>query len=643
MFKILLVAPYAGLADLAWQLVRRSQPNDVVLEVVVAIGVKCLDDLSLEADVVISRGATASALRQRLSPDVPVVELYVTGYDVIRTVHHCKQRYAPSRILVVGSERMISGANCAAEALGIPIHSLSVTHEEDTASSLAANVDREKDVIVGGGMSVRIAREMGFRAELIESGSESLEQAFNEAVRVARVAARERESAGRVHTIVNAVDYGIVAFDEHGVVTLCNTAACRLLGRESGSGTRVLGRPVIELLPGLDHTLAASNGKPDRGIVVSLGERQFAVTLLPVVLQNVVAGGIATFQETAYLQEMEGKIRSTLHRKGLKAKYTFADCQGKTAAIQAAVGQARLFGQTEANLLICGETGTGKEVFAQSIHNASRRHDGPFVAVNCAALPENLLESEFFGYVAGAFTGASKAGKAGLFELAHRGTIFLDEVSEIPLSLQGRLLRVLEEHEVMRLGDDRIIPVDVRVIAATNRDLKKLAGSGFFRQDLLYRLDVLSLVLPPLRDRREDIPRLARFFLQRYGGLSGSFGRLLAREAEQLLTRHDWPGNIRELRNICERLAVLAVSQRITAEEARLALGIRSSLPPDGPTDIKTEIPMMRNAQRDLIVQALRQTGGNKRQAAKLLGISRATLWRKIRTYSLMANEYEMV
>jgi transcriptional regulator with PAS, ATPase and Fis domain len=634
MFKILLVAPYAGLSDLARQIGRRY-PHDIVLDIVEAIGVKWADEMNIEADVVISRGVTASALRQRLSPHLPVVELYVTGYDVIRIVHRCKQRYAPARIFVVGSASMISGVNGAADALDVPIFSLPVTNEEDTASSLATHVDKEGDVVVGGSMSVDIARDMGFRAELIESGQESLEQAFGEAIRVARVSARERESAGRIRTIVNAVDDGIIAFDETGIVTLVNSAAFRLLGREG-----IVGRHLNELLPGLDYRLATSSGKSERGIVVGIGERQFAVTLQPVTVQDVVTGGVATFEETARLQEVEGRVRSALHRKGLEARYTFADCLGKTEAIRNAVEQARRFSKTDANLLIYGETGTGKEIFAQSVHNASRRGDGPFVAVNCAALPENLLESEFFGYVTGAFTGASRTGKAGLFELAHRGTLFLDEVSEIPLPLQGRLLRVLQEREVMRLGDDRIIPVDVRIVAATNRNPKELADSGLFRQDLLYRLDVLSLHLPPLRDRREDIPLLIHFFLQRFGGSSEN-PQLLAPNAEQLLSRHEWPGNVRELRNICERLAVLSSESCITEKEARLALGFKASPPSGDSPHPETEIPKMRNMQRELVAQALRRTRGNKRQAAQLLGIGRATLWRKIRAYGLMARADE--
>jgi transcriptional regulator with PAS, ATPase and Fis domain len=632
MFRILFVAPYAGLTDLAQQFTQKYPHGDIVFDVVEAIGVNCLDDLDLDADVVISRGATANALRQRLLPHVPVVELYVTGYDVIRTVHRCNQRYAPSRIFVVGSESMVGGVNCVADALGVPVLSLPVTHEEDTISNIAAHIDMGRDVVVGGSMAVRIAHGMGFRAELIESGQQSLEHAFGEAIRMARVAARERESAGRIHTIVNAVDDGIIAFDESGIVTLYNTAASRLLGHESNSCVRHLN----EWLPGLDYSAAISSGRPDRGIVVSIDERQFAVTLLPVTVQGTtVTGGVATFQETARLQEVEGRVRSTLYRKGLKAKYTFSDCLGETALIKNAIEQAKRFAQTDANMLIYGETGTGKEIFAQSMHSAGRRKDGPFVAVNCAALPENLFESEFFGYAPGAFTGASRAGKVGLFELAHRGTIFLDEISEIPLSFQGRLLRVLQEREVMRLGDDRIIPVDVRIMAATNKDLKKMAESGAFRQDLLYRLDVLNLCLPPLRDRREDIPLLARFFLRHLGSLVGGSGKRLSHSAEYRLAQYNWPGNVRELRNICERLFALSTGPDITEDEVRLALGVAWLLPAKASTVPETEIPKMRNMQHELIVQALEQTHGNKRQAARLLGISRGTLWRKMRDHDL--------
>ena len=224
-------------------------------------------------------------------------------------------------------------------------------------------------------------------------------------------------------------------------------------------------------------------------------------------------GAVATFQPIGAIQASEQKIRLTSHKRGLIAKNTLADIAGESDPIVQAKEQAKLYAQSDSTVIIVGETGTGKEIFAQAIHNASPRARGPFVAINCAALPENLLESELFGYEGGAFTGARKEGKPGLFELAHGGTIFLDEIGEMSLAVQARLLRILEEREVMRLGGDRVIPVDVRVIAATNKDLFHKVTQKSFRQDLFYRLCVLQLRLPPLRERLEDIPHLLeRFF-----------------------------------------------------------------------------------------------------------------------------------
>jgi transcriptional regulator with PAS, ATPase and Fis domain len=273
---------------------------------------------------------------------------------------------------------------------------------------------------------------------------------------------------------------------------------------------------------------------------------------------------------------------------------------------------------------------------AQSVHNASDRRKGPFVAVNCAALPESLLESELFGYVEGAFTGAAKGGKSGLFELAHQGTIFLDEVSEIPYRLQGRLLRVLQEREIMRLGHDRVIPVDVRVISATNKNLKQLTRQGSFRQDLLYRLDVLGIFIPPLRKRREDILILFSRFLAMNNNRFNKKVQRLTTQAQKVLLDYDWPGNVRELGNVCERVVVLSAGSTLDAADIRRVLAVDESL-------LKSEdaeqLPYrqlrtgkQREAERESIRSALAAAGGNKTQAAILLGVSRTTLWRKIRS-----------
>lgn len=242
-----------------------------------------------------------------------------------------------------------------------------------------------------------------------------------------------------------------------------------------------------------------------------------------------------------------------------KARYHFSDIIGNSREITAVIKHAVKFARSDLNILICGETGSGKELFAQSIHNESPRSSGPFVAINCATLPPALLESELFGYESGAFTGASKYGKRGLFEVAHKGTIFLDEIGELPLEIQPRLLRVIEEKEVRRLGGAGLIPVDVRVIAATNRDLGQMVAEKTFRADLFFRLNTLTLRIPPLRDRRDDIPAIALSFLQNAletSGLEhvrGDMEALLMRVLSELRD-YQWPGNVRELKNLVYRI-----------------------------------------------------------------------------------------
>ena len=281
------------------------------------------------------------------------------------------------------------------------------------------------------------------------------------------------------------------------------------------------------------------------------------------------------------------------------------------------VDKARRFSLVQSSILITGETGTGKELFAHSIHAASPRASEPFVAVNCAALPGNLLESELFGYVEGAFSGAVRGGKAGLFEIADRGTIFLDEIGEIPLDVQSKLLRVLQEKEIRRLGDTRMRHVDVRIIAATNVDIRKKVRDGAFRSDLYYRLSILDLQLAPLRERGNDILLLSDVFLSRYAEKEGRRKPSLSSEAEELLLSYPWPGNIRELRNICEKIIVLFDGDIISGDDIRSIIIVD-----DGSI----------GASSDISIESLALSGIVKKGAlAKELGMSRTTLWRKLK------------
>ncbi|MDR2005884.1 MAG: sigma 54-interacting transcriptional regulator [Acidaminococcales bacterium] len=298
---------------------------------------------------------------------------------------------------------------------------------------------------------------------------------------------------------------------------------------------------------------------------------------------------------------------------------------GESAAIRKTIEQAKLFAETDYSLLLVGETGTGKEIFAQSIHNNSKRCNGPWVVVNCAALPENILESELFGYVGGAFTGANKDGKPGLFEVAHGGTIFLDEIAEMDYVNQGRLLRVLQEKTVVRLGSYKVLPIDVRVIAATNKDLDLLIRENKFRIDLYYRLNVLCLNIMPLRERKEDIKLFIGKFLREFYNISGRTLRL-TNDTIKFLEEYNWPGNIRELKNLVQRITVTAKVDTITCEMIKEILHSKETIP---------VLSTRENRQVKEIREALKEAKGNCTAAARILGIHRMTLHRRIKKLNI--------
>ena len=344
-------------------------------------------------------------------------------------------------------------------------------------------------------------------------------------------------------------------------------------------------------------------------------------------------GTLVTFQADQAITNAESRLRDRLHNRGHLARYRFDDILGESPAIRSAIHTAKRFAHVDSNILLTGETGTGKELFVQSIHNESDRANGPFVAVNCAAIPDNLMESELFGYEGGSFTGASKTGKVGLFEAAHEGTIFLDEVSEIPLTLQSRLLRVIQEREVRRVGANRVIPINVRIISATNRDLSEMIRQGTFREDLHYRLKVLSIQLPPLRRREGDLALLMQHYLTYYARKFGKDSILMSPQAVRCAENYAWPGNIRELRNVSEQLAVLCEGSVITADDIASVLPVETAyskpLVPQDQDDSSLD-----GLQKRQIIDVLSRASSRK-EAAGMLGISKTTLWRRCRELGL--------
>lgn len=351
--------------------------------------------------------------------------------------------------------------------------------------------------------------------------------------------------------ILNQFEDGLLSVRENGAIDIANKSVARLLKQDLGN---ILSANISELLSGFKRPVTIidnSLGDPGPSSIYEYDGRQILIQKIPVVTEN-DPRLIYTFREIARIQKLEKNVRLQLAQKGHVTKYSFDDIWTKSKLIDDLKEKALNFATTEKNILITGESGAGKELFAHAIHRNSSRREGPFVAVNFAGIPEGLIESELFGYESGAFTGAKKGGKIGLFEQAHGGTIFLDEIGDAPLSVQSRLLRVLQEKEIMKVGGSRITPIDVRVIAGTNRDLLQAMKENKFRADLYYRLNTFPLEVPPLREHKEDILYILYRYLEEQRGTHKRFSPA----SVECLIQYPWPGNVRELLNLAEYVCI---------------------------------------------------------------------------------------
>ena len=495
------------------------------------------------------------------------------------------------------------------------------------------------DALVGNYTGVELAKKSGLPAVMIESGQEAINNAIDEAKSAAEIDLREKMRSAQMANIMNYSFQGILSTDQNGIITFANKYCYSIL--DSGHAL-LTGRSILDFFPNLPVEEVTRNGKKLLSELHIYASYHLMVNCVPAPDNNGNSGCVLTFQDTSRIQADELQVRKKLRHSSFQAKYQFSNILHKSRIMDSVISDAMTYSYSDSNILICGETGTGKELFAQSIHNSSPRKNHPFVAINCSALPENLLESELFGYVEGAFTGASKGGKMGFFELAHKGTIFLDEIGDVSPNLQSRLLRVLQEREVVRLGSDTVIPVDVRVISATNKNLKEEVANGRFRQDLLYRLDVLELNLPPLRNREQDALFLLSQLISYEHERTGCILTGLSEEGASLITQYPWPGNIREMRNFCQRLSILTQNPLATpADILKVLPDAAAALTPNGPkkTDRSTpgDAPVYSlYDEREEILKALYTFHNSRTKTAKFLGIDKSTLWRKMKKYHIL-------
>ncbi|CAE6838565.1 Anaerobic nitric oxide reductase transcription regulator NorR [Paraburkholderia aspalathi] len=595
-------------------------------------------------DVVIAGGSNGAYLKTRVS--VPVVLIGPTGFDVMHALARARRDGAKVALVTHGNtpdevRRFIA-------AYGIDVTFASYQSAQDAESVVLDLRDRGIQAVVGPGLIADLAANAGMGAVFLYSRA-SVRAAFDTALEVAQATRRETVRRQRLDNLLQHLRDGVVALDAQGRVEAMNQRLASVLGIDAA---QAVGRALLDLAPDLAGSLPDADGDT----FCTVRGASYVVHRGPLASSSSAAGTVLTFQESRAVERLDRTLRSRQRVQQFSARYQLGDIVGVSDSIERVRTLVQRYAKSDATVLILGESGTGKEMVAQSMHQLSARRDFAFVAINCGAFPEALLESELFGYEEGAFTGARKGGKAGLIEVAHRGTLFLDEIAEMPLSLQSRLLRVLQEREVVRLGSTEPTRVDIRVVAATHRALTEGIEVGSFRADLYYRLNILSIALPPLRERPNDLLPLAVELLLQAASREPRLAPRLpdADAAKRVLAslsepfkRYTWPGNVRELQNVIERIAVeladadmgtgTGTDSNSAAETVFTREVLRTVAPEifDQPhTRTKKAALTLRERSRhveaDEIRAALAACDGDRDAVCQALGISKTTLWRKL-------------
>lgn len=645
---ILLIAPDKELEFLSREVVHELQESNMVDVIQGSLAEKepLLKILKKSpVKVIISRGGTHMYIKKNCS--VPVVEINITFSDIILAINEARKRGTQAVIIGYKIAHLFSEASKTLnEMIEMNIDIISIEKSSEIMRRILESIKKygkEEIVFIGGYSLIQPAREMGCNSILVKSSKSSIIEAIKEGKMILHAMQYEEKKKNQFKSIINSISDGVIAVDEEGKITVINKMVEKLIDIK---GEDALNKFIWEVIPNTRLHKVTETGQAEKHCLQNINGINIITNRVPVYTGTKITGAVATFQSVKNFQNIEHTVRKKIATQGLVATTTFDDIIYTSKIMEGTVDKAKKYALVDRTTLISAATGTGKEMFAQSIHLNSPRKEGPFVAINCAALTEGLLESELFGYSAGSFTGAHKDGKMGLFELAHHGTIFLDEISEVPEKVQLMLLRVLQEREVRRIGDIKVIPINVRVIAASNKDLGQMMQKGQFREDLFYRLNVLCLTIPPLSDRREDIRVLAGHFIKTF---SIELGEKIdiTEKALNILEQYNWPGNVRQLENICERLCVTVKNNQIKPTAVYDVLESEpqwTKMDHDGDhpsvfmdqlltnmdrSEEKREI--LKKVEEITIKKILREVNDNKAKAAKILGISTVTLWRKLK------------
>lgn len=588
--------------------------------------------LKNETDVIIASGSTGKYLLNTIGH--PVIVVNRSYLEIVRAVK--KASKIGDRIGLATFESIPEGVHLLEELMNVKIENIIFNSMEELIEKINEAFNKGINSIVGSAICKKIANSLGKECVPIIPSQESIVKCLTDARVLAMGRRKERRDAELIRSILDNISEGVFAIDSKKRVKIANLKAAELLRRNRDELVKNGEKRIINLL-NLD--CITKNKKTTSEQIININGTDIVVNPVPIIIEGENAGAVATINELSKIHNIEQELRKKLYTKGFIAQYTVDDFIGECKEVLFIKEKLPLYANTDANILIQGETGTGKEIIAQSIHNLSARSHKPFVGINCSALPETLLESELFGYEEGAFTGAKRGGKIGLFEMANGGTLYLDEIADVSINMQTRLLRVLEEKQVMHVGGDKFIPINVRIIASSYKNLIDEIEKKRFRPDLFFRLNILRITIPPLRERSDDILLILNRLFKTYNAIEAMPDESLI----DVISEYNWPGNVRQVDALVKRyLSLLQGSKKnnklfkkvlneiimettkIDNNENNYCNEVSKNINYD-----KTLKEMVADFEKNIIENTLRAAKYNKHQAAKILGISQNTLWRK--------------
>lgn len=580
-----------------------------------------------KVDIIISPAGTASEIAKHVT--LPIVKTDISDLDILETLIYAESdsKLFNKKIALI----MHESKEIQIQRLQLFLKNTLIFCRYDNQDDIKMLIHKLSTegiaLIVGGPTTVEYSKKFGIKGYMLRLTDESIQISINKAKESLVISNRYKLQNQRFKMAISLFNDAVIIIDNRGIITECNEKTMHIF---KISEEKVIGMKIEDLTNDFSIAKIYKDGRTQIDKLIKYNDYNLFSNMLPIVVDDQILGAIITLQEVNKIEKLGHKYRE-YQTRGLVAKYNFSDIKGISRSLENSIRIAKSYAEVDSDVLLSGETGTGKELFAQSIHNSSKRRKGPFVAINCAALPENLLESELMGYEEGAFTGAIKGGKVGLFELAHTGTIFLDEINQLPIHLQGRILRVLQERQVRRLGGNRIVPIDVRVISAVNENLQILINEGKFRKDLYYRISVLNLIIPPLRSRVGDVSLLIKYFYERFTNLYGSV-KPFDDDSLKLVEGHPWGGNIRELINFVERYVVISRNLEIKSIDyvQNYMKSNDNSYQQLDRNQFIVNLGTLKEMEKQVIEATMNRFDDNKSQSALSLGISRTTLWKKI-------------